>query len=316
MWYIAKERVESRGFIFIGLYGDYKGSKTKVKMMEPKTGKTSVTVTINNLNKIKGFPLSRYERTSKSNRMTVVQAQQKLDCYSSDRKVFRDDKESLRISCSVCKEKGFKGVYELFTWQLNRRVYPCSCNKYAIKPEDKITKVKGKCKNLGYTYLGVDEKDKVKFRCSNGHLSDKLSLPSFLSLPYIGCRQCYLDSKKWNYFPCRKYEDDNLYLLEVKYRGNWFYKIGKAFNIEKRVSAIKRRCKVDIVVVDFIRSYHKNIITLEARSHRDLDEYKAPQPFEGGTEIFYLKKEVKDYFNKIKEENNGTTISSSNTYAN
>ncbi len=66
------------GWLFSGWAEPFKGVKTRMLLQEYDGGVVIDTVTVNNLPKIVGFPSSRYERTSSSNRAPYLEVKENL----------------------------------------------------------------------------------------------------------------------------------------------------------------------------------------------------------------------------------------------
>lgn len=120
---------------------------------------------------------------------------------------------------------------------------------------------------------------RFKWVCREGHTC-KTSINSFL-FGNSRCKVCYKEKMKkegnfYGYFPHRKNEKDYLYIMNFN---NKYIKIGRAFDIEKRINKRKtgildcsRFLRKDIKILQVFTSNHQTVYDTEQWLHEELTD--------------------------------------------
>lgn len=251
----VKRICDSKGFVYLGLIGTYKGNKTKIKILNPLTGNIWGTTNINTATGKSdwGDPITREYRISAKTR--YPESRHIEDIYikggfSRDKFTFsfyekRGRRDFYKVICKVCKDdmyvkEGVSNPYFITdVSSLKAGNVPCRCgNNPRWTSEERTLYSKNLCSERGISFVGWEEgtyknKDsKILWLCQKGHLTSS-NFNDFRN--GSGCPECALGLRKgWGngYMPNKVEEDDYLYV--IKFKGEYL-KCGRALIIENRI---------------------------------------------------------------------------------
>jgi hypothetical protein len=153
------------------------------------------------------------------------------------------------------------------------------------KQEDNIISI---CKDEGHSFVswiyGNNSKySKFEWLCDKGH-SNKTIAKGFLKLGYR-CETC-----NFGYFRRNSNSLDNLYLIRLDNNKECFIKIGRTFDILKRIDEFKEVGYI-ATVLSSVKAKHETIYKLEKKYHEVLNEYQytPKMKFVGWTECYHKK---------------------------
>lgn len=180
------------------------------------------------------------------------------------------------INCPQCSKDKYviagvcDGKFKILKGDIDKGVVPCRCShafrwtqeqrefqiKDAIKPLKGIFKgwVSGGYKGRSSKFLWV---------CCRGH-EDTKDVLSFMR--GSRCTTCYKEDKTYGYYPKRRNDEDTLYLLRFHYKNESFYKIGRSFNLSRRISTMCDHYTIKVCAT--FSSKHERVYMLEQCLHR------------------------------------------------
>ena len=178
--------------------------------------------------------------------------------------------------CKVCSydiltRNGLcSGVFKTTIPSLRAGNKPCRCGGNLILSKSQkefMVDVAIKDNKLPYIRDGAifrsGRKDKVPVKCKHG--SSTLNYESIKTLNSRP-RCCSVEgSNGFGYYPLRSEETDTLYLLKLTDNHETFYKIGRTFNLDKRVKELARYSGYSIGLIGFLKDNHEKVFSLEQR---------------------------------------------------
>lgn len=182
------------------------------------------------------------------------------------------------ISCPICSKDNFCKDGICTGWftvnrsvASNNKTIPCRCNPH-YQYNEKETKyiLENTLKAEGGKFFSFEgdfqsqTKTKFNWECKVGHRKTT-NIHSFL---YQGhrCGKCKSDNKNENffgYYENRSEEEDFLYVLNFN---NRYIKVGRSFNVERRIRQLASEAKIPKSKVEVLKLYsgkHKDIYDLE-----------------------------------------------------
>jgi len=134
--------------------------------------------------------------------------------------------------------------------------------------EDKIAIL---CKNEGYTFIGwVDGNDskysKFEWYCEKNHKNSTMA-KGFLKAGHR-CDIC-----NFGFFRRNAQALDHLYLIKLDNENESFIKIGRTFDLQKRMEEFKEVGYVATILSN-VRANHETIFKLEQTYHKALADYQ------------------------------------------
>lgn len=203
------------------------------------------------------------------------------------------------LYCPVCSNDEYvqygvcNGIFITDSWSMSNGRKSCRCggnyhySKYQMEYRlkkimmleergDRFVGWESQYKNIVSTFLYI---------CGKEH-GEKKSNPSSYINGKSRCRECYNERVAYGYYPERKEEEDNLYLVELTTDHESFVKLGRAFNITARFRPYKKIFK--ITLLHKLKGDHESIFIKEQKLLKENREYKyKPEVrFAGETECF------------------------------
>ncbi|AGH32056.1 endonuclease [Vibrio phage PWH3a-P1] len=284
-----------RGYIFHGITGDFKGAHTKLDLQNIETGNRWGSTNINNLLKGRGDPdegiAKRAQSRTKSHK-NYIQDFYKSGSFNSSY-IFWRSKIKTRLkqgywnyTCPVCSNDEYvkagvcSGVFEAHVSSLKNGSKSCRCtSKFHWSQEQREYQIKKVCDEEGLTFIGwVDARgyknaySKFKWECSKKHRRE-IDVSNFLG--GNRCLDCEKDRRKiesgyYGYYPDRVDEKDNLYILNFN---NKYIKVGRSFNVDKRIKELRGPSKIiKISKLKIFTSNHQRVYDTEQWLHEELRE--------------------------------------------
>lgn len=205
------------------------------------------------------------------------------------------------VICPICSKdeyvtKGLcSGVFTAEGSALKRGLLSCRCSyKYHWTKEQREYQIKRICEseginNTSWSKIGyINNKSSFRWSCKEGHYNTT-SVDNFLQ--GSRCMQCAIDARNWGYYHARKDEEDTLYLIKLCKGKEIFIKIGRTFDLDRRIMEFERVvCEVEVLSI--VQDTHKNVYELEQTYHKALKglgyHYKPSIEFGGDTECFNI----------------------------
>lgn len=160
------------------------------------------------------------------------------------------------------------GKFKIYKGDIDKGIKPCRCSDgYRWKENQREYQIKKVLKEIDAEWIGwvsdyKNRSSKFKWKCSNGHETEK-SVLTFLQ--GSRCRICFDEDRCYGYYPKRKYNNDYLCLIRMHGVGEVFYKIGRSFNVNARVSSFARSYKC--AIVSTFPANHDRVYMLEQCLH-------------------------------------------------
>lgn len=134
------------------------------------------------------------------------------------------------------------------------------------------------CKEMNYDVVGFEDgyknaKSRFEYICKT-HGKQTISYNNFVNNG-CRCRCCYKDKQKelgnlYGYYPERKDETDFLYILDFNGK---FIKVGRSFDVERRLSELQRDSGIqEIIKLRIFTATHQEIYDYEQELHNELRE--------------------------------------------
>ena len=148
----------------------------------------------------------------------------------------------------------------------------CRCSKKYEWNEGEVTSdIKTICQNEGYTFIGYvggykgKGSSSFKWICNKGH--QKVNrVQGFLDLGHR-CSSCNSNASTNGYYEDRRDEEDYLYILNFN---NHFIKVGRSFDVKRRINELSRLSGIPIekiYIESVYTSNHKTVFETEQESH-------------------------------------------------
>lgn len=213
---------------------------------------------------------------------------------STNRKEFWD------CTCPICSNDEYvkagvcTGIFTTRHGTLRSGSLPCRCSelRYLWTKEQREYKIKDLCEKEGLTFLGwIGEYSgnfsKFQWKCKEGHLCERSTVAAFIN-KRSRCDICSRLGNNFGYYKTRKREQDNLYVILLEKGRESFIKVGRSFDVEKRIKRIKEESGYHITIVKTLKSTHENVFRSEQLIHKTYKDYQyTPETyFEGITECF------------------------------
>lgn len=196
----------------------------------------------------------------------------------------KGNKRKYIFDCSVCSlDKELYPYGSLTTTKSNlmsRNTPNCGCGLSSRNLKEWQHRIKATriCNEKGLTFEGWvgdfagTNKTKVKLFCKYHGLSENTRLDK-LYLREGGCEPCSQELGNYGYYKDRIDEVDFLYLLKPSC-GEFFCKVGRSFNPEKRIYQHENSSGYKFEVLSIVEGKHKDIFNLETKILKDTFCYK------------------------------------------
>ena len=248
----VKRECIDKGYEFRGFKGDFHGNQTKLRLYNPSTGNFWDTCTIANFFRGRGDPVEA--RIKVRNAHLLDDKVHIEDFYKagftkdyrfwkSERVDSRGSRVYWHYTCPVCSHDEYvqnglcTGIFESTVRALKLGKGSCRCYNYYWTQEQREYQINKICKEEGLTFLGwesekgyINSSSKFIWVCTENHENS-----SYISSFRGGnrCGTCYRSiCTLYGYYPDRKDEEDYLYVISFN---DEYLKVGRSFNIEKRI---------------------------------------------------------------------------------
>lgn len=290
----AERLAKAKGYTFNGWEGEYKGSKTYLKLYNPVTDNTWSTTTLHGLLNGKGDPT---QRASKIKESLVARYKDK---HTEDFKsagfpegtIFRRTEERDNTSnvyweyfCPLCAQDEYAkagtcdGWFKTLSFTLKLGRKPCRCSDgYSYTESQLRLRLETAMKKYGNTFISWEGEynglsTSFKWKCKEGHINTT-SAKTKIWKPK-GCMECQKVIGFCNgYYPERAKEDDILYVIDF---GKGVVKVGRAFNLENRISKgntcllrVSGRQREDLTILTTFTGKHEDVYRVEQKIHQNL----------------------------------------------
>lgn len=278
-----------KGYIFHGWFGNYNKRSTYVDLENPKTGNRWQSGTIKSFLRGHGDPVEAvHKRTVNDDQHihdfmktgsfidgTIFCRSDKV--YSTGAKIY------WKYTCPICSNDEYvkagvcTGIFEGDVSSMKKGIRSCRCSKgYNWTQKQREYQIKKICTEEDLTFINwCDEKYKgvfSRFRwlCKEGH---KRTTSIYRFLAKRRCKTCAdeklrLDGIVFGYYKKRIHEKDFLYILNFN---NEYIKVGRSFNVEKRIVELKGQSLCEnIIVLGLLTSTHQNVYDTEQWLHKEL----------------------------------------------
>lgn len=262
-----------KGLVFLGWDGEYKRGKTRLRLMNPDLNycwnKTVLNYLVNTVHKC--CPLSKDIGNSVcidkrvSNFMNTGSFKKGTVFIKDDGKVHKDGRKCYwKVQCPSCKEDEFckeglcDGWFYSTTSALNFGQVPCRCSSrhhYTdVQWGHRVGKVITEKGGFVETQEFKDSRCLVEWRCKRGHYNkDRAGIITNRCV----CGTCGKMSEKFGYYPHKRDDLDNLYILRMfDDFGNDFIKIGRTFDFKQRSYEYKKLFTVEILDMVSTETHH------------------------------------------------------------
>lgn len=207
----------------------------------------------------------------------------------------RLDGSKWRYKCHKCsndilvKEGLCDGKFESSFYTLKKGGVGCRCSLNYQYSKDQaefmlvrfLTKLRGKFLYWQDSY--TNSESKVQWVCNKGHLHSH----SFYDIHSLrGCPTCLGKSNRRGYYETMKDKPDNLYICMLE---GEFIKIGRSFDVDRRVKELRNLYKGEITVLDVAKGSHDKVYNYEQYLHRRLRKLGFWAPMTWTKEVFSVE---------------------------
>ena len=217
-------------------------------------------------------------KTVKGNTLTVISVRGK-----GNKRLY----ELFCDSCSLDKELWPEGSIKSSKSNLLKGQIPCDCSKVPRYTKTQWTlRVGRECKKRNYIFkgwVGGFKGTYTKLDLYNSVTGNRWQSTSISNLlnhgrgdPEVAKQNQKLSGYGYGYFPHRKEEQDNLYV--IRFKKDQAIKVGRAFDVEKRIHLGKGLLKIsdhqlqDIEILSIHTGTHQEVYDTEQWIHEELTE--------------------------------------------
>lgn len=185
------------------------------------------------------------------------------------------------ISCPSCSQDEYvvnnlcTGIFTIWKGDIDKGILPCRCSHaYRWKEEQRVYQINSIMGDIGGKFLGwVDgsyskRSSRFNWECNRKHIGNK-DVMTFLQ--GSRCPLCSKEDSNYGYYPKRAKEEDNLYLIRMSNDKEFFYKVGRSFDVVKRVATLSKT--YNCCVINTLVDTHDRIYMLEQCIHRLIKEH-------------------------------------------
>ena len=292
----AIRECSKREYEFLGWADEFKGSaNTKITLRNLKTGNTWSTTTLATFLIGNGRdPLEVSAAVQRRNRQpdnlhikeflkTGSFKEGTIFTRNTKRRDHKGGYSFWEVTCPSCSHDEYvknnlcSGTFTSTLGSLKRGYVPCRCHPlYKWTQEQKEYQIQKVCAKEGLIFIKwvgdryKNSDSKFEWRCKAGHKCET-SAASFLK--GARCLHCYKRLQKqrgrgFGYFPERKEEQDFLYVLIFDEQ---YLKVGRSFDIKRRIKELKRFSKTqNIRIISLYSGSHQEVYNTEQYLHRHL----------------------------------------------
>lgn len=187
-----------------------------------------------------------------------------------------------------CLKDGHKWTASINT-VLNGNGCPKCAGVYRPTEQEALQKCVDICKEMNYDVIGFvggykgSVKTRFRYVCKT-HGEQSISYTHFVN----GGRRCgdcaRYESSFYGYYPERKDEQDFLYVLDFNSK---FIKVGRSFDVERRIPELQRESGIqEIIKLRIFTATHQEIYDFEQELHSELRERNFQHYVDWSTECF------------------------------
>jgi len=211
---------------------------------------------------------------------------------------YKNPKSKLMYKCKL-----HGAITQSFEKFINNGCPKCGIEKAASKRLNKnaLQNIIDKCSTNGYTFIGYDgeyksAKQKFKYICPR-HGIRTSTYDNFINAD-CNCSECGKElSGCYGYYENRLDDIDLLYILNFD---NKYIKVGRTFNLKRRLADISKVSKENNISLEkYTIDIHSNIYNLEQSIHNHLKELMLWKNVSWSTECFNI--EAIEHINKFLE---------------
>lgn len=198
---------------------------------------------------------------------------------------FIDHKTKLNLECLKDGHKWTASTHNIIN--LGQGCPKCYGNAKPTEQEA-LQKCIDVCKEMNYDVVGFPEgyknaRSRFEYICKT-HGKQKVSYNNFVN-GRTRCGDCWKDTGNGNgYYPERKDEVDYLYVLNFNDK---FIKVGRSFDVERRIPELQRESGIqDIYKLRIFTAIHQEIYDYEQDLHTELRERNFQHYVDWSTECF------------------------------
>ncbi|ULG01786.1 hypothetical protein phiA047_0055 [Aeromonas phage phiA047] len=187
-----------------------------------------------------------------------------------------------------CLKEGYKWSASIHNVINNGTGCPKCANRPKVDEQEALQKCINICKENNYDVVGFPDgyknaKSRFEYICKI-HGKQKVNYDRFVN-GGTRCGGCARDLGNGNgYYPERKDEVDFLYILNFN---NKFVKVGRSFDVERRIPELKRESGIqEIIQLRIFTATHQEIYDYEQELHSELRERNFQHYVDWSTECF------------------------------
>jgi len=196
-------------------------------------------------------------------------------------------------TCNVCDYVWYPQVRHIVN---SKSGCPSCANNIRLNESEVEDYIKKYLNDSNYEYIGFVDGykncySKFKYVCKE-HGEQTCSVTNFKKDNIVRCKQCALDILKnkseelYGHYPNRDNENDNLYVI----RFNNVVKVGRTFDLERRIRELKRLSKIKHVECLLVKSAkHGVVYSIEQALHKYLKDLNLWENVGWSTECFKLE---------------------------
>lgn len=281
-----------RDIEFKGFCGNYKNCNTKLQLLCKSCGREWSTTQVTTLLTLNiGCICKTNYRTRDWIGYTNILSN------GSHLTVVKEKGKTLYVKCSSCSQDKelYPDLFRLVKSDWIAGKIPCGCSKSPRRSKRQYEiLVRRRLESQGKTFNGFvgdwkGYKTSVGVICERGH-SYTISSTDKVMSRNNRCKTCIKDGLEryaYGYYSERLEKEDTLYLMRMSKDEEVFYKIGRSFDVEHRISRLKC-CEYEIALLATYQHDHQYIYKLEKKLHQHLRKYKHKpfHKFQGETECF------------------------------
>lgn len=296
------------GLEFLGFSEPFTGARTKLRLLNVERGfcwnSTELDAFIRNhttmgkgkMKKTDEYMVNRFLGTGKFLEGTLFTRADKCSSgYMWD------------MYCPLCsndeyvKNKVCEGVFTIPCSSASKGSIPCRCSpNYRWTKDQRDYQLSVRLKELKGDFIKwkgeyIGSHSMFEWRCKEGHVTNG-KIYDFIC-NNRGCSLCQISNGR-GLFPPRAEEQDNLYILNI---GNKYIKVGRSFNIERRVKDIAKAVEESIIVLSLYKGSHIDVYGAEQRILEDFKRYKPQENWSSELFIVEVYSRIKEALSKEKQ---------------
>ena len=291
-----ERKCNEKGYRFLKFKEKYHGANTKLILECKKDNNIWDTTTLSKfVNSNRGCPKCRNNNIGKANIKPTEDFIEKFNntgVFVEGTTFTRNTSKvnslgyniSWDVNCPICSTDEYvvhglcSGVFTSTSSSLKSGGKPCRCNNtYSWTKEQREYQINKICEAEGFIFKGwLEDKvrysygDKFNWICSRNHHSVSI-IDSFINQG-TRCKSCSNANSVGKYI-YRGCEVDYLYLFRFTNGEETFIKVGRSFNVKRRLQTLKATTPYTIEVLATKKGIHSNIYKEEQDWHDHLTDY-------------------------------------------